>query len=449
MKTIKIGSGAGFGGDRIEPALDLIEHGDLDYICFECLAERTISIAVQQKNSNPQKGYNELLENRFEKILPAIDGKRIKVITNMGAANPIAAAEKVMELAIKKGLSGFKIAAVVGDDVMDILDEFAEATIVETGGRLKYLTNVLSANAYCGVSGILEALQGGANIIITGRVADPSLFLAPLIHEFDWKMDDYELLGRGTCMGHLLECAAQVMGGYYADPGYKDVPDLWNIGFPMAEVSSDGAFVLSKLPQAGGMVTVDTVIEQLLYEIQDPVHYFTPDVVADFSEVGLEQIAKDEVRVTNAKGYPKTGMLKANVGYLEGYIGEGEISYGGSGAVGCARLAGDIIQKRIEYRGLDVAEIQMDYIGLNSLYKDKLSEKISKGARPYEVRLRVAARCLDIATAREIGNEVEALYLNGPAGGGGARKYVRQIVSVASVLIPEDRVNIDVQYWEV
>jgi len=451
MRKIRIGSGAGFGGDRIDPAIDLIKRGNLDYIGFECLAERTIALAVQQRSVDPNVGYNDLLEERFRQILPAMQGRKIKIITNMGAANPQAAAVKVAEIARELNLKGIRIAAVTGDDVLDLMPRMLDLLVIENGQLLRSAVGeIISANAYCGVSGILEALQNEVNIIITGRVSDPALFLAPLIHEFGWALDDCQLLGQGTIVGHLLECAAQVTGGYFADPGVKDVPDLWKVGFPIAEVAEDGVFTISKLPQTGGIVSTATVTEQLLYEILDPKAYLTPDVIADFSQVRLNQLAPDVVEIRGGSGWPRSGQLKVSIGLDEGFIGEGEISYGGIGSVARARLAGEIIRKRIEYLQIPVQELRIDLLGINSIYPSELAGRLSNfNQNGHETRLRVAVRTTDRQSAVLVGNEVEALYLNGPAGGGGARKYVKQLIGVLSVMIPETWVKYQVDLLEV
>ena len=450
MKNIKIGSGAGYGGDRIEPAIDLIERADLDYISFECLAERTIAIAMTQKRDDPAKGYNELLEWRFEKILPALSGKKTKVITNMGAANPDAAAKRIAGIAGQLGIAGMKIASVTGDDVGEYIKNHPGLEVMETGLPLSELSgNIVSANAYCGAAGILKALETDAQIIITGRVADPALFLAPLIHEFGWSLENWDKLGTGTVAGHLLECSSQVSGGYFADPGRKDVPDLWKVGFPYAVVGEDGSIQITKLPESGGMVTAATVKEQLLYEIHNPAAYLTPDVTADFSAVTVEDMGSNIVKVVGATGHPKTGTLKVSVGYEDGYIGEGEISYGGPGAYERARLAGDILVKRLEYNNLNTEEVRVDLMGVNSLYGESISGKIHSATDVSEVRLRLSVRTKDRAVAVAVGNEVEALYLNGPYGGGGVRKYLREIMSVASVLIDESQVSPTIRTWEV
>jgi len=305
---------------------------------------------------------------------------------------------------------------------------------------------VVSANAYLGIEGIVEALGNGADIIITGRVADPALFLAPLVHEFGWKTDSWDLLGKGTLIGHLLECGGQVTGGYYADPGRKDVPNLSELGFPIIEVDEAGEFIVTKVEGTGGLVTKDTCAEQMIYEIHDPEKYLTPDVVADFSKVSFENTAKDVVRATGASGHMKTDTLKVSIGYRDCFTGEGEISYGGPGCYERAVLAGQIVEDRLKIRQIPVDELRIEIIGVNSLYRNQ--ERVP-GQAPDEVRLRVAARTKKLSDAKKIGEEVETLYTNGPAGGGGATKSSAEIVSVASILISRDDVDVCVKYQEV
>ena len=434
MKKIHLGAGAGYSGDRIEPALELAEKGDIQYLVFECLAERTTAIAQGARLKDPALGYDPLLGARMTAVLAPCRARGIRIITNMGAANPIAAAEKVVEIARGRGMKGLKVAAITGDDVVEQvrgasypLDDTAQP-VSSLGGRL------VSANAYLGARPIIEALAGGADVVITGRVSDPALFLAPQIHELGWSMDDWTRMGQGVAVGHLLECAAQVTGGYFADPGYKDVPDLARVGFPIAEVSEDGTAVITKVPGSGGMVTRATCTEQLLYEIHDPTRYLQPDVVADFSRVTLTAEGPDRVRVAGASGSPKTGTLKVTVGYLDSYLGEGEISYAGPGALARGRLALEILQERLVSIGLRCREVRGELIGVNSILGAKLSVG---GGEPSEVRVRLAGRTDSLEDAIRVGNEVEAMYLNGPAGGGGARSWAREIIGVVSVLIPE------------
>lgn len=446
MKTIRIGAGAGYAGDRLEPALEIMEKGNVDYISFECLAERTIAIAQQQKLVDPQKGYNGLLQHRMDKVLPLAYKNKIKVITNMGAANPQAAVDVICKMAEEKGIKGLKVAGVYGDDVFDKLDKYQDTKVWETGRPLKELDGeIISANVYMGIDGIVEALKNGADIIVTGRVSDPALFLAPLVYEFGWDINNYDLMGKGTLLGHLLECGGQVCGGYYAEPGKKDVERLWELGFPIAEVSENGDIKITKVEKTGGLVTKDTCAEQMIYEIHNPEEYITPDCVADFSNVLFEDAGKDIVEANGATGREKPQTLKVSLGYKDCFIGEGEISYGGPNALQRAKLAAEIVEKRLELTNVKYDEIRIDFIGLNGIYKNT----DRKYNTPEEVRLRVAARTKTKYDAVQIGNEVETLYTNGPAGGGGATKSVSEIVSVASILIDRNDVKAQVIYKEV
>ena len=436
MKTLRIGSGAGYSGDRIEPAVELAEQGDLDYLVFECLAERTIALAQQARISDPQGGYDPLLSERMRRVLPFVgrpDGRRrLRVITNMGAANPVSAAIETRRIARELGLN-LKVVAVVGDDVLASLQP---EQLLDNGQTLGSLgERLISANAYLGVDGILEALRAEADVVITGRVADPSLFLAPQMFEFGWAADDWQRLGRGTLVGHLLECAGQVSGGYFADPGFKDVDDLARLGFPLAEVNADGAALITKVAGSGGRVSRATCTEQLIYEVHDPAAYLTPDVTADFSQVAFVEAGVDRVRAQGAGGRARPEQLKVSVGYLDGWIGEGQMSYGGPGAVARAQLARDIVLKRLALMGVEMQDVRAELIGMDSLHGPR------SHVEPWEVRLRVAARCEARSEAVRVGNEVETLYTNGPSGGGGASKSVRQVVAVASLLLARSAVK--------
>ncbi|MBR1151332.1 acyclic terpene utilization AtuA family protein [Bradyrhizobium sp. JYMT SZCCT0428] len=443
MRTIRIGSGAGYSGDRIEPAVELAEKGDIQYLVFECLGERTVALAQQARMKNPEAGYDPLLEERMRAVLPVCGAKGIKIVTNMGAANPEAAARKTAEIAKSLGLSSLKIAAIVGDDVLDACKD-GDLPIMEFDGTIKQLGNrLLSANAYLGAEPMAEALKSGADIVITGRASDPALFLAPMIHAFGWAMDDWNLLGQGTVAGHLLECAGQITGGYFADPGYKDVPDLARLGFPIGEVGEDGSLVITKVVGSGGAVTARTCKEQLLYEVHDPRQYFQPDVVADFSQVIIEEIGPDRVCVSGGRGHQRTETLKVSVGYVDSYIGEGQISYAGPGALARGRLALEIVRERLKVTGVESSELRFELVGVDSLHGAEISTRANE---PYEVRVRVAGRTENLREAVRIGNEVETLYTNGPAAGGGAWKSARDVVAVASVLLPRDLAKPQVRF---
>jgi len=442
VKTVRIGCGAGFSGDRIDPALELATQGRLDYLVFECLAERTIALAHEARAQNPDAGYDPWLVKRIEAVLPACVEQSVKIVTNMGGANPPGAAAVVKELARTLGYRGLSIATVTGDDVLDVLRAGA-FTITETGASVATLgERLVSANAYIGAAPIAQALAGGADVILTGRAADPSLFVGPLVHEFGWSMNDWDRLGRGTLVGHLLECAGQITGGYFADPGFKDVSDLKRLGFPIAEVPEQGAIVITKVAGSGGRVTPATCKEQLLYELHDPAAYVTPDTIADFSQVRVTEVGYDRVAVDGATGRPAPEHLKVMLGYTDGYIGEGQISYAGPGAVKRARLAAAIVGERLRDAGVQAEELRCDLIGVDALHGGRLS---AAACEPYEVRVRVAARVPSLDWARRIGHEVEALYTNGPAGGAGAVTSMRKVLSMASTLVPATLVRCHVR----
>lgn len=441
-RTIRIGAGAGFSGDRIEPALELVEHGALNYLAFECLAERTIALAQAARRIDPDAGFDPLLEERMRSVLPAAHARGVRIVTNMGAANPLGAARLVTRIARELGLTGLRTAAVTGDDVLDSIRTNDFPLVDRAGTSADLGDTIVSANAYLGASGIVEALNGGADVVITGRVGDPALFLGPLIHEFSWAMDDWNLLGRGTVIGHLLECAGQVTGGYFADPGVKDVSGLARLGFPFADVSADGSAVLGKVEGSGGCLTIATCKEQLLYEILDPAAYLQADVIADFTGVGFQQGAPNRVDVQGGTGNRRPDTLKVSIGYEDGFSGEGQISYAGPGAVTRGQLALDVVRERLQLTGVPVSDLRCEMIGMNAIDRTGRIDQ----AEPREVRVRVAGRAPTRAAASRIGAEVEALYTNGPFGGGGVVTSVRAVLAVASTLIDRTQVAHAVQY---
>ncbi len=438
--SIRLGGGAGFAGDRMDAPVHLALHGDLDYLVLECLAERTIALAQLRRRQDPSLGFDTRLGERIEALLPVLTQQRIRLISNLGAANPLAAADAIVDIARRLRLP-VTVAAVTGDDVLDRLD--LEAPALESGLPLKHYAPLVSANAYLGAEALLPALTSGAQIIVTGRVADPSLFVAPLMHEFGWDAHDVDRLARGTAVGHLLECAGQLCGGYFADPGRKDVPGMAYLGFPYADVDPSGDANLGKVAGTGGRLNLATAKEQLLYEVTDPHGYVTPDVTADFSTVSLAETGPDRVEVRGARGRGRPQALKVSVGYIAGYLGEGEIGYAGANAIGRAQLAGQIIQERLSGR---VSDLRIDLIGSSSLH----GRAFDAQARPYEVRLRIAARAPTRREAALIGDEVEALYTNGPAGGGGARRYVHEQIGIVSTLLDRDRVpsRVTLREWK-
>ena len=428
--VMRLGSGAGFAADRLEPAVRLIARGSLDWIGFECLAERTLAIGQRERAADPACGYNRYLETRLEACLPLCAANGTRLITNMGAANPAAAAGAAARIAGPLGLS---VAFLEGDDVRSLIDGSTPlpglgATVGDVGREL------VAANAYLGIDAILPAIATGAEVVITGRVADPSLFLAPLADHFGWEVDDWPRLGAGTVVGHLLECAAQVTGGYFADPGYKDVPGLADIGFPIAEVEPDGAAVITKLADDGGLVSPATVKEQLFYELHDPGAYKTPDVIADFSPVVVEQVGMDRVRVSGGTGAPRPETLKVMVAFDGGFRVEAGISYAGLGAAGRGRLAREILQARLG----DVEPLRIDLIGLSSLHA-ACDDASARDAT--DVRVHVTARVDDRRRAERVLWEVEALYTCGPAGGAGFRGNVTPVFVTYDAFVPRDAIE--------
>ena len=441
-ELVRIGAGAGYSGDRIDPAQALAEHGRLDVLVFECLAERTIALAQLRRSREPDHGYDPLLEARLRAVLPACVRHGVTVVTNMGAANPLAAGRAAVGVARELGLP-LRVAVVEGDDVLAWV-QANDPALMEGGGRASSLGPLVSANAYLGADALLPALESGAGLVVTGRVADPALFLAPLMHAFGWRADDWPRLGQGILVGHLLECAAQVSGGYIADPGRFDVPDLHDVGFPLAEVDESGRTVITKLTSTGGRVDRLTCTAQLLYEIGDPARYLQPDVVADFSRVRFNELGPDRVQAEGADGTVRPDALKATLGWRDGWIGEGQISYAGPGARERGELALSVLAQRLERLGLGSRERRAELVGVNAMHgPQRGTDRV-----PYEVRLRLAVRCASRDEAERVGQEVEALYLNGPASGGGVTQSVREVIAAASVLVPRSAVNPSVQLLE-
>ncbi|WP_041323485.1 acyclic terpene utilization AtuA family protein [Saccharomonospora viridis] len=434
--TVRLGAGAGFAGDRIDPAVDLARRGGLDFLIFECLGERTVAAAHARRLSDPSTGYDPLLAARLRAVLPHTHRGGTRVVTNSGAANPEAAGELAARVAAELGVPS-RIAVVGGDDVLDIVRR-VDPVVWETDAPLSACPEeLISANAYLGAAPVVEALEQGADVIVTGRLADPALFLGPLVHTYGWDADDWELLGAGTAVGHLLECAGQLTGGYFADPGTKPVPDLARLGFPFADVAADGTAELRKLADTGGRLDTRTCAEQLLYEVDDPTAYLTPDVVADFSEVTFTGTGENRVRVSGASGRPRPDQLKVSLGFRGGWLGEGQISYAGPRALDRARLAADVVRERlVRVHGVDESAIRVEYIGAGAAFRGLVVDP-----QPFEVRLRVSARVPEPDQAEVIGWEVESLYTNGPAAGGGVTRTTRETVVVRSCLLPRQLVT--------
>jgi hypothetical protein len=440
-QTIRIGCGAGQSDDRILPAVELAERGGLDYLVFECLAERTIARESLSKTHDPSRGYAPSLHERLRAVLPACHARGIRIVSNMGAANPLAGARAMRQEARDLGLGDIPCAVVVGDDVTETVRARPDLPIMETGEPLEsLLPRMVSANAYLGADVVATALATGAPVVLTGRVADPSLFLAPMLHEFGWSYDDLPRLAAGTVTGHLLECSSSVTGGCFAWPGRKAVDDMARLGYPIAEVGRDGRVRIGKTPGSGGRLDVMTCTEQLIYEMHDPSAYITPDCVLDVTEVRLTDEAPGAVRVEGARARPRTDTYKVVVGYRDGWIGEGEVSWAGIDAVARARMAAAVIEERLKLQGLAFDDYRVDLIGMSSLHGDPDSRP-----EPYEVRLRVAARAQDRKAAYAVGFETRSMHMHGPGGAGGASEpVVREVLAVKSVLLPRHLVRPEV-----
>jgi hypothetical protein len=432
VKTVRVGVGAGFSDDRLDPAVELAEQGELDYLVFECLAERTIARESLTRAKDPNAGYAPLLRDRVESVLQSCASRNSRIVTNMGAANPVAAASVVLESAKSLGLKDTRVAVIEGDQVEHVVRANPQLSLMEDGEPVEtLLPRLISANAYLGADVVRDALATGAQVVIGGRIADPSLFLGCLLHGHGWHYDDYQQVAAGTAVGHLLECSAQLSGGCFADPGKKEVPDLHSIGFPYADVSQDGEVILGKVAGSGGLISAATCTEQLLYEVHNPSAYITPDCVLDFTEVDFEERERDRVVVRGARARPRTDTYKVVVGYRDGWIGTGEIGYAGPNALARARMTEQIMRERLRKRGLKYEEIRVDYIGMSSLHGGA-----AQSAEPYEVRLRIAGRTQSRKEAEALGFEVRTLHVNGPAGGGGGSNSIREVLAVKSLLLP-------------
>ena len=446
-RAVRLASASAWSRDRFEPAEELVARGNVDYLCFDSMSEVTMSAAqVSRMEDKSVPPYDPYLVARMEPLLKDCKRKGIRIITNQGWLDPVAAAERIVALGRSLRIDNLKVAAVGGAILSDRIRgmglNFIEGgrPIAESGDA------VVSAEAYMGVQGIVEALEAGADIVITSRVADACVYLGPLAHEFGWSLDDYHLMARGMIIGHLMECGGQVSGGYFADPGYKEVPGLEDIGNPIVEVSED-AIVMSKLPGSGGLMSEATCKEQLLYEVQDPANYLCPDCIADLTRVSFRQAGADEVEVTiDNAGKPRTPTLKALVGVLEGYMTEEMVIFAGPSALERARMTQQLHEKRFEKVKLKADEIRFDYLGINAVHRES-SPPV--GQEPYEVILRIAVKAAERIEADKLRREVDPLAVNGVSGTGkwatsapGSR--VRPVVGLSSCLVPRELMQVTV-----
>lgn len=415
---IKIASGQGFWGDLPNAPINQVKRGDIDYLVMDYLAEVTMSIMQKQRMRNENYGYARDFVNVIEGTLEEIKNSGVKVISNAGGVNPIACKDAILKLAKENGYSGIKVAVVDGDDILPDLDQLIseghELKNMETGQPVRSVKDdLLSANVYFGCRPIVEALQKGADIVITGRVTDTGLTLAPMAYEFGWDFENYDLMAAGTIAGHIIECGGQVSGGNFTD--WEEVEDLTDIGFPIIEAHPDGTFYVTKHERTGGLVSEMTVKEQLLYEIGDPASYITPDCIADFTTVQLEQDGKDRVKIQGIKGRPETPTYKISASYIDGYKLSSTLVYSWPDAVKKAQKAGEILLKRAEKLGIQFRDTNMEFVGLNACNEDQnvFNADLSE---INEVQLRISVHGDSREDLNRFGKEVAPLILTGPSG---------------------------------
>jgi hypothetical protein len=445
-RVVRVAAGQGFWGDWLEAPVRQVSGGPIDYLMMDYLAEVTMSIMQKQKSRDPKAGYARDFVPLMERILPEVVRKRIKVTSNAGGVNPRGCAEAVLEAARRIGLANkLSIGLVTGDDILGRLDELIASghplANMETGRPLADIRDqVLSANAYLGMGPIVEALRGGADVIITGRVTDTGLTLGPIVHEFGWPADDWDKMAAGTVAGHIIECGAQCSGGNLLK-NWRSVKGLENPGFPIVEVSPDGSFVVTKHPGTGGVVSVASVTEQLVYEMGDPRSYITPDGIADFSTIQLKQAGRNRVRVSGIHGSPQTPMLKVSIAYFYGYKAVGTLVYSWPDAYDKARSADRILRQRLDDLGLEYEQILTEFVGANATH-GKLSGPPDADAP--EVQLRIGVRARDRAPVERFTREIAPLVLTGPpsvTGFAGGRPAVEEVVAYWPALIDRRQIE--------
>jgi len=441
---IRIASGQGYWGDRFDAPIDQVGEGDVDYLVMDYLAEVTMSIMQKQKSRDPNLGYAKDFVPLMETLLPLLVEKDVKLITNAGGVNPVGCMIAVRAVAEKLGLGGVKIAAVYGDDILEQLDTLIasghELENMESGESLSTVRKqVSSANVYFGARPVVEALQQGAQVIVTGRVTDTGISLAPMVHEFGWSWDDWDKLAAGVIGGHINECGAQASGGNFF-AGWKEVPNMERIGFPIVEAYPDGHLVITKHESLGGLVNELTVKEQLVYELGNPAEYITPDAVADFTSIRLKQEGKNRVGVYDVKGRPDTPFYKVSISYFDGYTAIGNLTYTWPDALEKAKKADEIIRKRLEYLGLSFQDIHTEYLGYNACHGDT-APPIEE---PNEVVLHIGVRGQNYRDMNKFSREVIPLVLTGPptvTGFGGGRPKVREVIAYWPALLKKEAVQ--------
>jgi hypothetical protein len=446
----RVACAAGFSGDRTDvakPLVDeLLKQGGPSCLIFESLAERTLALAQLERSQHPDLGYEPLLKEMLEPVLADCLNGGVPIVGNFGAANPEGAAKLITTIAKQKSFPSIRIAIVKGDDVSS--KEFRtqlETFLSAEDQALLAQSKLVSANVYLGAREIADALSAGAQVVVTGRVADPALTVGPLMAHFKKDWADWDFLGAATMAGHLLECGAQVTGGYFADPGIKDVPHIAQLGFPIVEFNSQGVICVTKPPATGGLVNRMTVTEQLLYELHDPAQYLTPDVVADITHAQIADLGQDRVIVSGVEGHQKPSHLKANICIDGGWLAEAEISYAGFHAQERAQLAAKIIRER-----LHDLEIRVDYIGSSSVFLSDSGEgpQFKSQASFEDIRMRVATAHSDRSQALRVCREVTALYTCGPAGGGGVRTSIKPRLNTLVCLIPQECIHASYEFFK-
>ncbi len=443
---IRIANGQGFWGDWLEAPVRLVEQGPIDYLILDYLAEVTMSILQKQKEADPKLGYARDFPPLMARIAKLMKEREVKVIANAGGVNPVACAQEVRRIA-----SNLKVAIVLGDDVFGRIDDFLGDGLsmrnMDTGAPLVTIRDrILSANAYIGAFPLAEALATGADVVIAGRCTDTALALAPMIHRYGWKPDDWNHLAAGTIAGHIVECGAQSTGGN-CQADWQRIPDMANIGYPIIEAEPDGVFSITKHFGTGGRVTTDTIKEQLLYELGDPKNYITPDCTADFTTIRLANAGPDRVRVTGIKGGPRTDSLKLSISYSDGWKAIGTLVYSAPQALEKARAADQIVRRRLEQLGLTFDEIYTEFFGVNACH----GPVAVPVADPPEVQLRIGVRSQERKPVDRFTRELIPLVLNGPptaTGFGEGRPPVREVVAFWPALIPRDRIETKVEVVE-
>jgi hypothetical protein len=445
MKTVRLGAGMCFWGDSIQPAIEMVKHADIDYLCCDHLAELTMSILSKRMERDPYAGFTPDILDLLRNVLLTCRERGIKIISNAGGANPRACAERVAELCKELGLDGVRIGVVTGDDIRgridDLMAEGVSFANLDTGAALETVRpKLVQANVYIGSEGIVEALAAGADIVICGRVTDVALYIGPMRHELGWAAGDWHKLGIAAAAAHIVECGAQATGGLYSKD-WQNIDGMANIGYPIAEVSEDGSVVVTKTPGTGGEVSVGSVSEQMVYEILDPGAYLTADVTGDFSQITLAQVGPDRVRVGGVTGRPAPETLKVNMAYRAGFVGTVQYSYTWPDAYRKAKRSLHLLEERLRNVDFKADETRVEWVGHNSMWAPLVPEPDDPDAP--EVTVRFAARCPTKDEARKVFNELVPICNNGPAGLGGlgTRLPITELFAVWPCLIPRKHVH--------